>query len=267
MKFFEDKEIRKLFYIFISIVIISALVFTVIFLWYNNKLTENTELSILNMNYTDDTRENQVSETTTEVSFSEDKSINNTVLNVSSTNNASGKNNVVKNEVKQKNIKNSVNITDTSGSLQEAEFEGEEIEIGQYKLEFGAPISGDIAKDFAEENLVYSKTLDEWTTHLGIDIKAEKTSVVKAAEKGTIESIKNDPRYGLTIIILHQDGYKTMYSNLLSTEFVAVGDTVEKGQGIGTVGDSSSFESADEPHLHFEMYKDGKQVNPTLYFK
>ena len=114
---------------------------------------------------------------------------------------------------------------------------------------------------------MYSKTLDEWTTHLGIDIKAEKTTVIKAAEKGTVENIKNDPRYGLTIIISHQDGYKTMYSNLLSTEFVAVGDTIEKGQGIGTVGDSSSFEGADEPHLHFEMYNDGNQVNPTLYFK
>ena len=266
MKFFEDKEIRKMIYIFLSIVIISALVFTVIFLWYNDKLTENTELSILNMSYADNAIGN-TSDTTAEVSFSEDKSINNTILNVASTNNVSEQKNIVKNEVKKENKINSTKSSDTTGALQEAEFEGEEIEIGEYKLEFGAPISGDISKDFAEENLVYSKTLDEWTTHLGIDIKAEKTTVIKASERGTIESIKNDPRYGLTIIISHQDGYKTMYSNLLSTEFVAVGDTVEKGQGIGTVGDSASFESADEPHLHFEMYKDGKQVNPTLYFK
>lgn len=262
MKFFEDKEIRRLIYIFVSIIIISALVFTVIFLWYNDKLTENTELSILNMNYTDDTRGNQVSDTTTEVSFSEDKSIN----NVENNNINTSKDVVDKKEVKNE-IKENKTTEDNSNALQESEFEGEEIEVEEYKLEFEAPISGDIAKDFAEENLVYSKTLDEWTTHLGIDIKGEKTSVVKAAEKGAIESIKNDPRYGLTIIISHQDGYKTMYSNLLSTEFVSVGDNVEKGQGIGTVGDSSSFEGADEPHLHFEMHKDGKQVNPTLYFK
>lgn len=262
MKFFEDKEIRKMFYIFISIVIISALVFGVIFLWYNNKLTENTELSILNMNYADDTKGNEISNTITEVSFSEDKSINNVVDNKTNTSKEIVKENKVKNEIEENKT-----IQDTSNALQEAQFEGEEIEVEEYKLEFEAPISGDIAKDFAEENLVYSKTLDEWTTHLGIDIKAEKTTVIKAAEKGTIESIKNDPRYGLTIIISHQDGYKTMYSNLLSTEFVAIGDEVEKGQGIGTVGDSSSFEGADEPHLHFEMYKDGKQVNPTLYFK
>ena len=48
---------------------------------------------------------------------------------------------------------------------------------------------------------MYSETLKEWITHLGIDIKAEKATVVKAAEAGTVKSIKNDPRYGLTVII------------------------------------------------------------------
>ena len=132
---------------------------------------------------------------------------------------------------------------------------------------FTMPVEGEILKDFAEDTLVYSKTLEEWTTHLGIDIKAEKTSVVRASEKGKIESIKNDPRYGLTVVIEHQDGFKTVYSNLLTTEFVAVGDEVEKGQTIGTVGQSASFETLDESHLHFEMYKDGTPVNPTIYFK
>ena len=102
---------------------------------------------------------------------------------------------------------------------------------------------------------------------MGIDIKAEKTTVVKSACEGTVKSIKNDPRYGLTVVIEHQDGFKTVYSNLLTTEFVAVGDEVEKGQTIGTVGQSASFETLDESHLHFEMYKDGTPVNPTIYFK
>lgn len=262
MRFFEDKELKKMVYIFISIVIISAVVFGFIFLWYNNKLTQESELSILNMSYSDDSNNNVSSNTTTEVSYSEDKSINNTVANnVVNTIKNTALNNTTQNKVKENTI------NDTSTALQEADFEGQEVDVEEYVLEFEAPIAGDISKDFAEDTLVYSKTLDEWTTHLGIDIKAEKTSVVKSSERGTVESIKNDPRYGLTIIISHQDGYKTMYSNLLSTEFVSVGDTVEKGQGIGTVGNSASFETADETHLHFEMYKDGVQVNPTLYFK
>ena len=88
-----------------------------------------------------------------------------------------------------------------------------------------------------------------------------------ASEAGIIESIKNDPRYGLTITIAHDNGFKTIYSNLLTTEFVSENENIEKGQTIGTIGDTSSFEIADETHLHFEMYKDGELVNPTIYLK
>ena len=98
----------------------------------------------------------------------------------------------------------------------------------------------------------------------GIDIKADKTTVVKAAEKGTVKSIKNDPRYGLTIVIEHDSGYQTVYSNLLTAEFVVAGEKVEKGQTIGTVGNTATFEITDEPHLHFEILKDGEYVDPEL---
>ena len=134
-------------------------------------------------------------------------------------------------------------------------------------MKFQAPVVGEIIKDFAIENLIYSTTLEEWTTHSGIDIKAEKTSVVAAAESGTVESIKNDPRFGLSITISHGDGFKTIYSNLLTTEFVSENEVVEKGQTIATVGETASFEVADESHLHFEIYKDGNPVNPTIYLK
>lgn len=122
-------------------------------------------------------------------------------------------------------------------------------------------------QEYAQENLVYSKTLEEWTTHNGIDIKADKTTVVKAAEAGTVKSIKNDPRYGLTIVIEHDSTYQTVYSNLLTSEFVVEGEKVEKGQSIGTVGNSAVFEVADEPHLHFEILKNSIQVDPNIYLK
>ena len=135
------------------------------------------------------------------------------------------------------------------------------------ELEFEVPVSGEILKDYAKDTLVYSKTLDEWIVHLGVDIKANKTSVVKAAESGIIEKINYDPRYGDSITIEHGNGFKTVYSNLLVTDFFKVGEKVEKGDTIGTVGDSASFEISDDSHLHFEMYKDGENVNPTLYLK
>lgn len=135
------------------------------------------------------------------------------------------------------------------------------------ELSFSMPVEGEISKDYAKDSLVYSETLKEWVTHMGIDIKAEKTTVVKAAESGTIKSIKNDPRYGLTVVIDHGDGYQTIYSNLLTSEFVVEGEKVEKGQSIGTVGNTAVFEIADEPHLHFEILKDSIPQDPNSFLK
>ncbi len=135
------------------------------------------------------------------------------------------------------------------------------------ELSFERPVEGEMVREYAKDNLIYSATLEEWTTHMGIDIKADKTTVVKAAEAGTVKSIKNDPRYGLTIVIEHEDNFQTVYSNLLTSEFVVEGEKVEKGQSIGTVGNTAVFEIADEPHLHFEMLKDSLPVDPSIYIK
>ena len=154
--------------------------------------------------------------------------------------------------------------TNTQNTQVEEEQEVQNTETKK-ELSFQIPVEGEIIKEYAEENLVYSQTLDEWVTHSGIDIKADKTTVVKAAEGGVIKSIKNDPRYGLTIVIEHNDNYQTVYSNLLTSEFVVEGESVEKGQSIGTVGNSAVFEIADEPHLHFEILKDSIPVDPSIY--
>ena len=132
---------------------------------------------------------------------------------------------------------------------------------------FQAPVDGEVLKEYAKDSLVYSETLKEWTTHLGIDIKAERATVVKAAANGTVKYIKNDPRYGLTIIIEHSNGFETRYANLLTTEFVSEGEEVKAGQTIGTVGDSAIYEIVDESHLHFEILKDSENVNPAQYIK
>lgn len=133
--------------------------------------------------------------------------------------------------------------------------------------EFIVPTEGTMMKEYAKDKLVYSETLKEWTLHNGIDIAAEKTAVVKAAENGTVTSIKNDPRYGITVIIEHANGYETRYANLLTAEFVTVGEKVEKGQTIGTVGNTATFEVVDESHLHFEILKDGEYLDPVLFIE
>ena len=181
-------------------------------------------------------------------------------------------------EAKQENVQNetvqnirsnevvessSTSTNTTQNTTSEEQQETQEVK----ELSFQRPVEGEIVREFAQDNLVYSETLEEWVTHNGIDIKADKTTVVKAAEAGVVKSIKNDPRYGLTIVIEHDDTYQTVYSNLLTSEFVVEGETVEKGQSIGTVGNSAVFEIADEPHLHFEILKDAIAIDPSIYIK
>ena len=150
----------------------------------------------------------------------------------------------------------------------ENEIDGIESTKEEKDPSFVSPIeSSDILREYAKENLVYSETLKEWITHLGIDIKAEKATVVKAAADGTVKAIKNDPRYGLTIIIEHSNRYKTLYANLLTTEFVSEGEKVKAGQTIGTVGDTAVYEVVDEPHLHFELIKNNENINPNELIK
>lgn len=132
---------------------------------------------------------------------------------------------------------------------------------------FIMPVSGEIITEYAKDNLIYSKTLEEWVTHTGIDIEGETSEIVKAAADGTITAIKNDPRYGTTIIISHVNGYETRYANLLTTEFVKVGEKVSQGQTIGTIGNSAVFEIMEKPHLHFELLKNNEYQNPNLFIK
>ena len=193
-----------------------------------------------------------------ETDLKENNVVSNNATNITNTN--SNTNVLTTNKV-------NANNSTTQTNSKDEETEKVEKEKTSVELSFEKPVEGDIVRDFAVDNLIYSETLQEWTTHTGIDIKADKTTVVKSAEAGTVKTIKNDPRYGLTVIIEHANGFQTVYSNLLTSEFVVEGEKVEKGQSLGTVGNTAAFEIADEAHLHFEIIKDGVQVDPNIYLK
>ena len=138
----------------------------------------------------------------------------------------------------------------------------EVIKLFGSKPVFVMPVKGKIQMDYAMDRLLYSKTLDEWRTHSGIDITAPRGDVVKAAADGYIKEIKNDPCYGITITIDHENGYKTIYSNLASSSMVSVNQKVKAGDAISSVGNTAVFECMDPTHLHFEVYKNDKLIDP-----
>jgi len=104
-----------------------------------------------------------------------------------------------------------------------------------------------------------------YSFHYGIDMAAIKGTIVKAAAAGRVVQACYSYGYGNTIVLRHDSKYKTRYAHLNTIE-VKVGRQVEKGQRIGTVGDTGTVRShgknRDASHLHFEVYDFGKQINP-----
>ena len=248
-----NSGLKKVLLIYGGLLLVLIITCVTVYIVYNNKIKESARQSLLATEKITELvpNNNILEEASSEISRSINEIIEETT------------NEIIENETQE-----------TEGNIEQEnttpEVENPEpviVEEPVKPLEFVYPVEGEILKSFAMENLVFSETLLEWVVHKGIDIKAPRTTIVKAAEEGTVKSIKNDPRYGLTVIIEHREGYKTIYSNLLTTEFVTEGETVTKGQSIGTVGNSAAFEIADEPHLHFEMLKDDVTVDPTLYLK
>ena len=127
------------------------------------------------------------------------------------------------------------------------------------------PLSGEVIKHFTLDDLVYFDAIGEWRIHNGIDIQSTDTLLIESAFSGTVEKVSQTELVGIEIIINHGNNIKTLYNNLSSSR-VSVGDTVTKGQIIGNIGKVSSIESADGPHLHFEVILEGKNVDPADYF-
>lgn len=262
--FNENYESKKIIYITLSAIGVAIIAFIITFILYSNKLGKDiskedgiskiTELS---------SNENKES---SQASSSIGKNINEAQLNEQDSEKIAINTSKIEKTNTEENIQNTnTQLNTESSSNTEKNTVSETKEIKKEELKFIKPVEGEIIKEFAKDKLVYSETLKEWVTHNGIDIKSESKTIVKASEKGTIKSIKNDPRYGITVVIEHKEGYVTVYSNLLTAEFVKEGEKVESGQTIGTVGNTAAFEIADESHLHFEMIKDNEYLDPNLY--
>ena len=267
----DEISMRIIKYSAIAVAILTIIVFGVLI--YSKKLNDTVKEGTLageqlssilnnttNQNENTESASSEIGKSVNEMA--NELNANNAVTNSSNLNaNATTNKSTKSNNVLSTNQINSNKMTESNSKTEK------KAETKTVELNFVKPVEGDIVRDFAVDSLVYSDTLQEWTTHTGIDIKADKTTVVKSAEAGIVKTIKNDPRYGLTVIVEHENGFQTVYSNLLTSEFVVEGEKVEKGQSLGTVGNTAAFEIADEPHLHFEILKDSVQIDPNIYLK
>jgi murein DD-endopeptidase MepM/ murein hydrolase activator NlpD len=97
--------------------------------------------------------------------------------------------------------------------------------------------------------------------HPGFDLAATTGTQVSAAAGGTVVHAGPAGTYGNLVTVRHENGFETRYAHLSAVD-VNVGDRVEAGQDVGKVG-STGYSTG--PHLHFEVRKDGRAVDPAPF--
>ncbi len=272
-KTLRDKKINQIMYISLGGAVVAIILFIIIFnIFSNKKSSEDMKLQIGQSN---NTEEIEVEEANSPVGNTVEEQKNNVItddeqsVQIEDTDNTQVVGELSENLDNIREEEESMDVSNNTSEIASMNNETSDENDEEIRKDptFTMPVDGEIVKHYGKDKLIYSDTLKEWTTHLGIDIKADKTSVVKSAADGTVKSIKNDPRYGLTVVVEHENGFSSVYANLLTAEFVVVGETVKGGQTLGTVGNSATFEILDEAHLHFEILKDGGSVDPEMYIK
>jgi murein DD-endopeptidase MepM/ murein hydrolase activator NlpD len=99
--------------------------------------------------------------------------------------------------------------------------------------------------------------------HSGIDFSAPTGTPIFATGDGVVKKVRHSRRgYGNTVLIDHGYGYKTFYAHM-DKIIVRRGQKVKRGQEIGTVGNTGKSTA---PHLHYEIIKNNRKVNPIYYF-
>lgn len=131
-----------------------------------------------------------------------------------------------------------------------------------YKAAAGKELLHTPARDF-KISARFGDAGYRWSSgyHTGLDFVGALGSPIYAAASGKVVSAKPEGAYGNMVKIKHADGTRTLYAHLTSYS-VQKGDTVERGQRIGSLGSTGNSSG---PHLHFEVIRDGKPTDPELF--
>lgn len=98
--------------------------------------------------------------------------------------------------------------------------------------------------------------------HSGIDLKGRTGDLIKTTASGRVLFAGYEGQYGYVVKIKHANGYETRYAHLSRT-LVKKGDKIEAGNTVGLLGSTGRSTG---PHLHYEILKNNKKINPEKYF-
>jgi murein DD-endopeptidase MepM/ murein hydrolase activator NlpD len=125
-------------------------------------------------------------------------------------------------------------------------------------LPVGTPLEGKINSGFGYRKDPFRSRIG---FHSGVDIDAKFGDPVVATADGTVKETGWQGSYGKTVVLRHEDGFETIYGHL-SKISVEEGQEVKVGEVIGKAGNTGRSTGT---HLHYEVIKDGKRVNPSNF--
>lgn len=115
-----------------------------------------------------------------------------------------------------------------------------------------SPVEGWITRTFSPDSI---------NGHQGIDFAASRGTPIRATAPGVVEEINIDKYLGLIITIKHEHGYSTRYGHC-SQVLISKHEKVNRGQTVALVGNTGRSTA---PHLHYEVLKNGKNVDPARF--
>ena len=172
--------------------------------------------------------------------------------------------NISVNEIYTKNINSAEQTVEVASAVETAEIEVLEVVKEQEKIKAATldgvyfavkPVTGTITSRYGAVEDIRDHT------HKGLDIAAPYGTKIMAAADGKVSYSGWMSGYGYLIIIDHGNGIQTYYGHC-SKLYASVGDEVEAGECIAAVG-STGYSTGN--HLHFEIRKNGAQINPQKY--
>lgn len=124
------------------------------------------------------------------------------------------------------------------------------------------PMGTDIGNDYSMGVPVYNEVMADWRTHDGVDFNGAYGDTVKSIADGTVKDVYEDELWGTVVVINHGGGVEASYCGLQKESVVKKGETVEKGEKVGVVGEIPIENDAEFPHLHLEISVDGETADP-----
>lgn len=124
-----------------------------------------------------------------------------------------------------------------------------------------------VLREYSDKEPSYSKTLNVWEVHGGLDVSCKNEQEIKSLLNGKVVDIFKDDEHGMSVKVSSKNDITVVYSNLSENIKVKKEQEVKEGEALGIVGNTSMAESADGTHVHIEATKGKNSIDPMSLIK